>query len=496
MNDPDLLLFRRRLGADLSAVRVHDDAAADRATREEHASGYTIGEHVVLGADADRAVLAHELVHVLQQRRAGRTAVQRQELPRRDGVGRVPPAVDFDVVRERAPSEDVPVLFANDSVSLAGLDLAPLVPRLSSARPLMVDIDGYASNEGDPEYNVNLSAHRAAAVRAVLLALLPEGSTVRLHAHGSTIAFGQDGAANRRVGIRVTAAPIALGPFTLQPPGNADQRDRFRLVPDLQLHLDPRLAPLPPGLLPPGVLPPLPDVRLPEVRLGDSLPGHRGPFGQDAPRAQGGPALDPRTPVGPWVGPWREGPFTPVPPPGPEPLQPPQLFPGDAGSAVSTGCARPSRTTARGPSTRFAASAQAFTEYWARTGTGPWAARGAGAAAGRTSVPDRRRTRAGTGGRHRGRPDRQRTAPAGSPIRSAAASTCSISCVASEGNEEARSLSPVDATPDLRTAGSVDLLDLLRRIRGNEEARSEPGQRTHRARRHRAVDAGRTPSVG
>lgn len=59
-----------RLGADLSDVRVHSDAAAHRSAKEIGARAYTAGNHVVIGHDeADLATLAHELTHVIQQRR-------------------------------------------------------------------------------------------------------------------------------------------------------------------------------------------------------------------------------------------------------------------------------------------------------------------------------------------------------------------------------------------------------------------------------------------
>lgn len=60
---------------DLSGVRIHADEQAARSAHEIDALAYTYGEHVVFGAgqyrpgtDAGRALLAHELVHVAQQR--------------------------------------------------------------------------------------------------------------------------------------------------------------------------------------------------------------------------------------------------------------------------------------------------------------------------------------------------------------------------------------------------------------------------------------------
>ena len=62
-----------RFGEDLSSVRVHTDPAACDAVG---ANAYTIGEHIVFNADAyapprqaGQGLLAHELSHVIQQRR-------------------------------------------------------------------------------------------------------------------------------------------------------------------------------------------------------------------------------------------------------------------------------------------------------------------------------------------------------------------------------------------------------------------------------------------
>ncbi|GAA1985034.1 DUF4157 domain-containing protein [Kitasatospora viridis] len=59
-----------RLGADFSDVRLHTGGTAQRSAAELGARAYTSGNHVVLGAGgADKHTLAHELTHVIQQRR-------------------------------------------------------------------------------------------------------------------------------------------------------------------------------------------------------------------------------------------------------------------------------------------------------------------------------------------------------------------------------------------------------------------------------------------
>jgi hypothetical protein len=62
-----------RFGHDLAAVRVHTDAVAARSARAVNALAYTAGEHLVFAdgqyrpaTDSGRALLAHELAHVVQ----------------------------------------------------------------------------------------------------------------------------------------------------------------------------------------------------------------------------------------------------------------------------------------------------------------------------------------------------------------------------------------------------------------------------------------------
>ncbi|MFI2608404.1 DUF4157 domain-containing protein [Kitasatospora sp. NPDC018619] len=59
-----------RLGADFSDVRIHTGSAANASAAELGARAYTSGNHVVIGAGGgDAHTLAHELTHVIQQRR-------------------------------------------------------------------------------------------------------------------------------------------------------------------------------------------------------------------------------------------------------------------------------------------------------------------------------------------------------------------------------------------------------------------------------------------
>jgi hypothetical protein len=67
--------FESALGADLGGVRVHADSESAQSARAIQASAFTVGQHIHFGegrfrpnSDDGRNLLAHELIHVLQQR--------------------------------------------------------------------------------------------------------------------------------------------------------------------------------------------------------------------------------------------------------------------------------------------------------------------------------------------------------------------------------------------------------------------------------------------
>lgn len=79
LDDATRAFFEPRLGTDLGVVRIHDDATAADSARDVAAQAYTVGRNVVFGAgryqpssESGRALLAHELAHVVQQG-SGRT---------------------------------------------------------------------------------------------------------------------------------------------------------------------------------------------------------------------------------------------------------------------------------------------------------------------------------------------------------------------------------------------------------------------------------------
>jgi hypothetical protein len=80
--------FEPRFGHDFSGVRIHTGGDAVSATHAVHARAFTEGNRIAFGerqyaphSETGRRLLAHELTHTLQQRRASSTMLQRQELP-------------------------------------------------------------------------------------------------------------------------------------------------------------------------------------------------------------------------------------------------------------------------------------------------------------------------------------------------------------------------------------------------------------------------------
>jgi hypothetical protein len=80
------MLMEQRLGHDFGHVRIHDDGAANRSAASLHAHAYTVGADIYFNAGMFRSdspdgtkLLAHELVHVVQQSDTGTPpTVQRQ----------------------------------------------------------------------------------------------------------------------------------------------------------------------------------------------------------------------------------------------------------------------------------------------------------------------------------------------------------------------------------------------------------------------------------
>ncbi len=282
--DPDVRAdMEARFGADFSDVRIHSDAQAGRSAAAVAAEAYTASNDIVFGRAAfapgnpqGKHTLAHELAHVLQQRRgpvSGRRAgggvivsdpsdafeqdaeataglvlagpaplagngVAAGLRPSRIGPGRagndsagmriqrkpssaadaVPSTLTCPVSAGPAPEAGTAVIFATGG-ALVDSELEKVIngfldiwdnirttKRAGVGDP--VEVHGYASLTGPPEFNWDLSCRRAEAVRAALRARMTAKGwplpKVDVLAHGPTDVFDPAPLRNQRAVISAT----------------------------------------------------------------------------------------------------------------------------------------------------------------------------------------------------------------------------------------------------------------------------------------------------
>lgn len=268
-----------RLGQDFSAVRLHTDAAGAASAAAIGAQAYTAGQHIVFGAGqfaphslAGQHLLAHELVHVAQQRGGASGWVQRSVVPgappsgsREGGGGPIsgeapgagsagggaggragagggahggasgtglPEICDPPAGMACTPGIDSPINpqmqfffgVGSDVLSAGDVGQLQMAAAMLQILPLntSVRLDGYASTEGGCEANWALSCRRAQAVANVLthpgggLGLDP--GAIERNAHGESDEAGESLAANRRALLSVD---IVLPPTPTPPPAVA-----------------------------------------------------------------------------------------------------------------------------------------------------------------------------------------------------------------------------------------------------------------------------------
>jgi hypothetical protein len=137
-----------RFGHDFSRVRIHADAGAAAAARAAGAAAYTLGPDITFaagrydpGSPAGRALLAHELAHVVQQR-DGHLGVQRAAAAQ--AVLAPIQGLSMYALLQRLSALDAGVLADEEAGALVG---GPrLVTAMRAAR---------ARRDRDPEFTVN-----------------------------------------------------------------------------------------------------------------------------------------------------------------------------------------------------------------------------------------------------------------------------------------------------------------------------------------------------
>lgn len=180
--------FEPRFGLDFSGVRIHDDASAAASARGIQARAFTSGRHVAFAegeyaphTNAGLRLLAHELTHVEQQRGSGtleHNGAGLQRVPDNTSPGTVPtPAMRHNCdINEPNPS----IWFDYDSTNIRTTGSMNSISHLMSAirraqghiraagASAKIYLYGYASEEGDPSHNLDLSRRRAEAIKTFM----------------------------------------------------------------------------------------------------------------------------------------------------------------------------------------------------------------------------------------------------------------------------------------------------------------------------------------
>jgi len=122
-----------RLGQDFGRVRVHTDDAAAASAEAVNARAYTAGQNVVFNqgeyrpgtADGNR-LLAHELVHTLQQGQGPAPILARKKGDNEDATKQTKLVIEA----QKALWDDIHAFFPNDGRKLAGSGYNPAVSQL------------------------------------------------------------------------------------------------------------------------------------------------------------------------------------------------------------------------------------------------------------------------------------------------------------------------------------------------------------------------------
>ena len=211
---------------------MHADAAAAHSARTAAAAAYTVGTDIVFGADmyrpsshAGQTLLAHELVHVVQQQRPSGAATTPAHESEANGAAN-------QVMR----GEKAPVSLAAP-VSIQRQPLPGAVPDLDlteSASPLLasaigsVTLDGFVTGKSDVS-----GANQAKLARRAetILKLLKRYPASTLHLIGYTDAVGQESdnqtlGQSRADAVRAALHDVGIPDIVMQ----ADSRGASDLV--------------------------------------------------------------------------------------------------------------------------------------------------------------------------------------------------------------------------------------------------------------------------
>jgi hypothetical protein len=224
--------FEPRFGHDFSRVRIHTDANAARSAEALDARAYTLGTDIVFGQREDlpateegNALLAHELVHVVQQQNSGNSIQATTEI-----------GDPLDDAEDEAETVAKLVLAPASQQQSAGVQLPSPLVTLSATHPVLrrfaksswageftvkdytVDYDDfpktqqvhpYARIEIEFEPNQNVEAEKIAFVQTANTTLNGQPYSLNATVASRSIGAGEFGEGTHVDAYRTSRTPLA-----------------------------------------------------------------------------------------------------------------------------------------------------------------------------------------------------------------------------------------------------------------------------------------------
>lgn len=203
----DIAVFRaRRHRPGMPASRIIHSGIVIRVRRRQ--------VELLEKTNPDRPMATRNVRQVLSRYSAERAvvyyltpALQGMPFSSQPELGQNPPTEAYTSSLGTIGNEDTHVLFrVNTHVLLAHQDQNLFRVLATRPAPVAATIHGYASIEGPPVLNLNLSAHRAVTVKNTLARHMSHGTRFEAVAHGPTRHFGAR-KENRRAGIDLELPP-------------------------------------------------------------------------------------------------------------------------------------------------------------------------------------------------------------------------------------------------------------------------------------------------
>jgi hypothetical protein len=194
--------FEQRFGEDFSGVRVHYGSAAEQSAGDVNARAYTVGHDIVFGAgrfapstQEGRRLLAHELAHVVQQSDSQKSSqIRGEKIPALPSISSAQNVVQRKCLNALgSPNPDC----VKSQQGVGGWQFQfkvgcdELLPgeesKISKLKPgRKLNIHGFASREGEPGFNEELSCHRANVILALAQAQRPDCPVLGRFKHGAS----------------------------------------------------------------------------------------------------------------------------------------------------------------------------------------------------------------------------------------------------------------------------------------------------------------------